>query len=92
MKTLTPLTYYHITKPSPIRWEEVTEKQYSNAVFIASKKIRKYSSCTIVSCVNPTRYKRRFYINFQGKFFTAMVPLTMNFINIVEQLDTESKF
>ena len=87
-----PSVYFHITVPSKIKWKAVTEDQFYDAYLMASQKARNYKNCAIFSCVNPTRKGRRHYISFNGKFFTAVIPHGMQFINIVEQLQSERVF
>jgi len=93
MQTKTkPTVFYHITTPSPIKWYQVTEAVFHDAKLLTAHKTREYTSCVLFSCINPSKYKRRYYIKFQDRYFTALVPLGMNFINIVEQLETEREF
>lgn len=92
MPTKTNTVFYHITSPSSIKWYEVTEQAFFDAKLLTAQKERQYKSCLLFSCINPTKYKRRHYIQFQGRYFTALIPLGMQFINIVEQLETERRF
>jgi len=87
-----PITYYHITKPANIKWQRVAKSQFQNAQTMTVHKEREYSNCILFSCVNPTPYKRRFYISFKEGYFTAMILLSTKFIDIVKQLDTQGKF
>ncbi len=84
-----PTVFYHITTPSLIKWYQVTEAVFYDARLLTAHKTREYSSYILFSCVNPSKHKRRYYIKFLDRYFTALVPLGMKFINIVEQLERE---
>ncbi len=87
-----PTVSYHITTPSLIKWYQVTEAVFYDARLLTAHKEREYTTCFLFSCINPTKYKRRYYIKFQDRYFTALVPLGIKFINIVKQLETEREF
>jgi|TARA_Y100000310_G_scaffold118180_1_gene116977 hypothetical protein len=91
-QTKPQITYYHITKPHQIKWQRVTKEQFQDAQLMTADKTRQYSDCLLFSCINPTPYKRRYYIQFKGMFFTAQISLGTKFIDVVKQLDTESKY